>query len=322
MQIILASAKIMNDKFLDKPSGRAERRSVPDISLSTPRFQNEAQAFAKDMAQYSTETIAEILGCSQQIAAQNRLRFMQFLEEPSGRGKRFEEKPKLPAVLAYHGQAYKHLKAAIKREQSDACINSAEREQARLKAKADTLNVDDLNYSQGKLWITSFLYGLLRPLDGILPYRMEGHIELPSGAGQNMFGFWKSRLTDILIDAVKADDGILIHLATEEYQHLFDWQRVRKEVRIIQPLFYVRKGSDLKIQAVWAKTCRGAMTRFIIKNRIDKPEDLCAFSYEGFVYKPTLGELGPMGRLPEQETDFPHFMAHQYNPVFSFSQKH
>ena len=237
-------------------------KSITDICLSTPRFLNEAEAFARDMAQYSAETIAEMLGCSQQIAVQNRLRFMQF----------FDEKPKLPAILAYHGQAYKHL-------------------------KAETLNVDDFNYSQGKLWITSFLYGLLRPLDGILPYRMEGHVELPSGGGKNMFGFWKSRLTDVLIDAVKANDGILIHLATEEYQHLFDWQRVRKEVRIIQPLFYVRKGSDLKIQAVWAKTCRGAMTRFIIENRIDKPEDLCAFSYEGFAYEPTLGE-----------PDFPHFI--------------
>ena len=66
MQIILASAKIMNDKL----------KSVPDVSLSTPRFQNEADAFARNMAQYSTETIAEMLGCSQQIAAQNRLRFM------------------------------------------------------------------------------------------------------------------------------------------------------------------------------------------------------------------------------------------------------
>jgi hypothetical protein len=263
MQIILASAKIMHDKL----------KSVPDISLSTPRFLNEAQAFARDMTQYPAETIAEILGCSQQIAAQNKLRFMQF----------FDEKPKLPAILAYHGQAYKHL-------------------------KAETLNVDDLNYSQGKLWITSFLYGLLRPLDGILPYRMERHVELPSGAGQNMFGFWKSRLTDVLIDAVKADDGILIHLATEEYQHLFDWQRVRREVRIIQPLFYIRKGSDLKIQAVWAKTCRGAMTRFIIENRITNPEDLNAFSYEGFAYNPRLGALGPMGRLPEQEPDYPHFI--------------
>ena len=252
MQIILASAKIMNDKV----------ESYPDISLSSPRFQNEADCFARDMAQYSAETIAEMLGCSQQIAAQNRLRYMRF----------FDDAAKLPAILAYHGQAYKHL-------------------------KAETLNVDDLNYSQRKLWITSFLYGLLRPLDAILPYRMEGQVELPSGEEQNMFGFWKSRLTELLIDAVKADDGVLIHLATEEYQHLFDWQRVRQEVRIVQPLFYVRKGNDLKIQAVWAKTCRGAMTRFLIEKRITTPEELCAFSYEGFTYEPKLGE-----------TDFPHFV--------------
>ena len=262
MQIILASAKIMNDKL----------KSVPDISLSTPRFLNEADAFARDMAWYSAETIANMLGCSQQIAVQNRLRFTHF-----------DEKPKLPAILAYHGQAYKHL-------------------------KAESLTVDALNFSQEKLWITSFLYGLLRPLDGILPYRMEGHVELPSGAGQNMFGFWKNRLTDVLIDAVKADDGILIHLATEEFQHLFDWQRVRREVRIIQPFFYIRKGNELKIQAVWAKTCRGAMVRFIIENRITNPEDLYAFSYEGFAYEPRHGALGPMGRLPKQEPDYPLFI--------------
>ena len=252
MQIILASAKIMKDKV----------KSLSDINLSIPRFQSEAKSFARDMAQYSAETIAEILSCSQQIAVQNRLRYLQF----------FDEVPKLPAILAYHGQAYKHL-------------------------RAETLNVDDLNYAQEKLWITSFLYGLLRPLDAILPYRMEGNVELPSGDGQNLFGFWKSRLTDILIDAVKSDNGILVHLATEEYQHLFDWQRVRKEVQIIQPLFYVRKGDSLKMQAVWAKTCRGAMTRFIIENRIDKPEDLNAFSYEGFTYEPNLGE-----------PDYPHFI--------------
>ena len=165
MQIILASAKIMNDRV----------KSIPDISLSTPRFQNEAEGFARDMVQYSAESIAEMLGCSQQIAAQNRLRYMRF----------FEDSAKLPAILAYHGQAYKHL-------------------------KAETLTVDDLDVAQGKLWITSFLYGLLRPLDAILPYRMEGYVELPSGEGQNMFAFWKRRLTDILIDAVKSDDGVIL----------------------------------------------------------------------------------------------------------------
>ena len=264
MQIILASAKIMDDRSATKGDACQSKKvkSSPDISLSSPRFQNEADCFARDMIQYSAETIADMLGCSLQIAAQNRMRFMRF----------FEDAPKLPAILAYHGQAYKHL-------------------------KAETLSVDDLNYAQGKLWITSFLYGLLRPLDAILQYRMEGNVELPSGDGQNMFGFWKSRLTDILIDAVKSDDGILVHLATEEYKYLFDWQRVRREVHIIQPLFYVRKEGNLKMQAVWGKTCRGAMTRFIIENRIDKPDDLNAFSYEGFTYEPYLGE-----------PDYPHFI--------------
>lgn len=252
MQILLASAKIMHDVL----------KTAPDVGTSSPRFAHEAEAFARDLAQYSTETVAEMLGCNQPIAGQNKLRFMRF----------FEETEKMPAILAYHGQAYKHL-------------------------KAETLTEKDLNYAQGHLWITSFLYGLLRPLDGILPYRMEGSVELASGAGENMFGFWKSRLTDMLIRAVKADDGVLVHLATEEYQHLFDWQRVRKEVRIVQPLFYVRKGHDLKMQAVWAKTCRGAMTRFIIEHRITKPDDLRAFSYEGFAYNPDLGEA-----------DYPHFI--------------
>jgi len=252
MQIILASAKIMHDRL----------KSIPDIDLTAPLFQPEAEAFARDMAQYSSETIADILGCSHQIAAQNRLRFMQFLET----------KGEIPAILAYHGQAYKHL-------------------------KAETLSADDLLHAQQHLWITSFLYGLLRPLDRILPYRMEGLVELPSGEGKNMFAFWRSRLTDLLIEAVKTDDGVLVHLATEEFQHLFDWQRVRREVRIVQPLFYVRKGHDLKIQAVWAKTCRGAMTRFAIENRLSAPEELNAFCYEDFVYDPTLGE-----------PDYPHFV--------------
>ena len=71
MQILLASAKIMNDKV----------NVLPDFTMSTPAFRKEAESFARDMAQYSTETIAEMLGCSHQIAAQNRLRFMRFFEE-------------------------------------------------------------------------------------------------------------------------------------------------------------------------------------------------------------------------------------------------
>lgn len=244
MQIILASAKIMNDKS-----------AVPEgITATMPRFQKEAQRLAGDMMRYPVEALVEMLGCSHAIAAQNRLRYMRFMDE---------HEP-LPAILAYHGQAYKHL-------------------------KADTLDADILRYAQGHLWVMSFLYGLLRPLDDIRPYRMEGQVELPSANG-NMFDYWKPRLTQVLIDSVKADDGVLVHLATEEFQRLVDWKRVREELHVVQPMFLVRKGDSLKVQAVWAKTCRGAMARMILQERLSHPEELLAFQYEGFTYSPASSE--------------------------------
>jgi cytoplasmic iron level regulating protein YaaA (DUF328/UPF0246 family) len=94
---------------------------------------------------------------------------------------------------------------------------------------------------------------------------------------------------------VKADDGVLIHLSTAEYEQLFDWRRVCREVRVVQPLFYVQQpNGQLKVQAVWAKTCRGAMTRFILENRLSTPEALAAFSYEGFEYRPGTEESDKM----------------------------
>ena len=173
----------------------------------------------------------------------------------------------MPAILAYNGQAYKHLRAS-------------------------SLSEDSLEYAQKHLWITCFLYGLLRPMDGIVPYRMEHCVSLEATNDKPVNQFWKDKLTDVLIDSVKADDGILIHLSTEEYEHLFDWKRVCKEIKVIQPLFYVRqKDGRLKMQAVWAKSCRGAMVRYILNNQLLTPEELAGFSYEGFEYAPELGEL-------------------------------
>lgn len=251
MQILLASAKMMTEKVA--------RMLLP----TPPLFQQEAKAFARDMAEYDEATLAEKLHCSRAIAAQCKARYQRMV---SG------DAPVLPAALAYTGQAYKHLRVG-------------------------ELTDEDLQWANQHLWHTSFLYGLLRPLEGISPYRLEGNLSLPSGGGETMFGFWRSRLTDVLVKAVKADDGVLVHLATEEFQHLFDWHRVCREVEVIQPLFYVRQGKALKIQAVWAKTCRGAMTRYIIQNRISRVEDLKAFAYEGFAYRSDLGECA-----------YPHFV--------------
>jgi hypothetical protein len=120
---------------------------------------------------------------------------------------------------------------------------------------------------------------------------MEPSVKLEYTDDKPVGSIWKKYLTDYLIETVKADDGVLVHLSTAEYEQLFDWKRVCREVCVIQPLFYVQQpDGSLKVQAVWAKSCRGAMTRFILQNRITAPAELTAFNYEGFNYLPTHGD--------------------------------
>ena len=249
MQILLANAKIMYEQAARTP-------------LSTPLFQTVANRLAAEMAQLDANELARQLDCSPKLAAENWRRYQQFHEaEP------------MPALLAYNGQAYKHLRAA---SLSDAA----------------------LRYGQQHLWITCFLYGLLRPMDAIVPYRMEHCVCLPMTGSKPVNQFWRDKLTDVLIRHVKEDDGILVHLSTEEYEHLFDWKRVTSEVQVIHPLFYVQQADGrLKMQAVWAKSCRGAMVRYILKHQLSSIDQLQSFSYEGFTYSPRHGE-----------TAYPHFI--------------
>jgi hypothetical protein len=124
---------------------------------------------------------------------------------------------------------------------------------------------------------------------------MEPSVKLEYTDDKPVGSIWKKYLTDYLIESVKADDGVLVHLSTAEYEQLFDWKRVCREVRVIQPLFYVQQpDGSLKVQAVWAKSCRGAMTRFILQNRITDPAELNAFSYESFNYLPTHGDANTL----------------------------
>ena len=242
MQILLANAKIMFDKVEKAP-------------LSTPLFQSVANDLAAEMAQLDIDELARQLDCSRKLAAENWKRYQDF-----------HITRKRPAIMAYNGQAYKHL-------------------------RAESLSEEALRFGQRHLWITCFLYGLLRPLDGIVPYRMEHCVVLETTHSKPINQYWKNRLTDLLIDSVKADDGILVHLSTEEYEHLFEWERVMEEVKVIHPLFYVRQpNGNLKMQAVWAKSCRGAMVRFILQNQITNPDELRTFSHEGFEYSPLHGE--------------------------------
>ena len=242
MQILLANAKIMYERATRAP-------------LTTPLFQPIANELAAEMALMDIDGIARQLDCSRKLAAENWKRYQTFHSADA-----------MPAILAYNGQAYKHL-------------------------KANALSDNALAFGQQHLWITCFLYGLLRPMDAIVPYRMEHSVTLETTGDRPIHQYWKDKLTDVLIDSVKTDDGILVHLSTGEYEQLFDWKRVLEEVKVIHPLFYVRQPDGaLRIQAVWAKSCRGALVRYILENSISSPEHLKSFFYEGFAYSPGHGE--------------------------------
>ena len=147
---------------------------------------------------------------------------------------------------------------------------------------------DDLEYAQQHLLISSFLYGLLRPLDLIKNYRLEGDVRLSENNNETMFNFWKPRLTDYFIAQIKQQGGLLINLASSEMKDLVDWGKVTREVKVITPEFQVYKNGKPATVVIYTKMCRGEMTRFILKNRLEDADSLKSFSWEGFNYNPRL----------------------------------
>ena len=216
-----------------------------------PTFLAQANAHVQQLLQYSVEELQGMLNINHELAVENWRRFQQF----------FDKKSLVPAVFAYDGMVFQKL-------------------------APETFCDDDLRYANDHLFIGSFLYGLLRPLDMIHRYRMEGNVELPDN-GMTMFDYWKPILTDWFIEKVKADDGILVNLASNEFKDLFDWKRVKKEVTVITPQFKVDKGVKLSTIVIYTKMCRGAMTRWIFQNRITDIKMLKQFAYEGYsLYEP------------------------------------
>lgn len=236
--------------FISCAKTMASRSSVAVPEVTIPKFETNAVQNALEMSQYSAGELEKLLRVNAKIAAENRLRFHDFCSE---------DNRAMPAIFAYTGAVYKRI-------------------------LPKDFTTDDFYYAQDHLRITSFLYGLLRPLDGIKPYRLEGDVRLPEKGGISMFDYWKPILTDYFIAEIRRQGGVLVNLASGEMQDLFDWKRVEQEVRVITPEFQVRKGGDLKTIVIYTKMNRGEMVRSIIKNRIENPEDLKNFTWEGFEF--------------------------------------
>jgi len=224
-------------------------KSNRDFSIATkPFFELQANANAVQMASYSISELKNLLKINADIAQENWLRYQQFFNE--------DNNPE-PAVFSYDGMVFQKL-------------------------APETFSDKELYYANSHLLIGSFLYGLLRPLDLIKKYRLEGNVVLPENKGEKIFDFWKPLLTDYFIKQIKADDGILINLASDEMKNLFDWKKITREVKVITPEFHIIRNGKQKTIVIYTKMCRGAMTRYILKKRITCTEDLKAFEYEGF----------------------------------------
>ncbi|MGL5272106.1 MAG: YaaA family protein [Phocaeicola sp.] len=229
-----------------KTMGKETLKESPMQSI--PYFQKEANEIALEMVQYKVEELAQLLKVNPQIALENFQRYHAF-HSP--------DNTKIAAISAYTGAVFKQLKPT------------------------DFTN-SELLYAQNHLRISSFLYGLLRPLDIINPYRLEGDVVLPTGENKTMFKYWQPLLTDLFIAEIQKAGGILLNLASNEMKSLFDWKKVEEQVRIVTPEFQIWKGGKLKTIVIYTKKCRGEMARFVLKNQITNPDDLRSFTWEGF----------------------------------------
>lgn len=225
--------------------------SVPrKIDFATePYFDADATVAAAETATYSVAELRDMFNVNPAIAMETWHYYQSFADRSS----------RLPAGLAYDGIVFKRLGFEL-------------------------MSDDELRRANRSVIICSFLYGLLRPLDLIKPYRMEGDVTLTCRGDGNMFDFWRDRLTGRLIDMVSDDDGLLLNLASAEMQRLFDWRGVCRSVRVISPVFKVIKEGRERSVTIYAKICRGAMTRFVLDNNIDSTDGLEAFDYDGFAF--------------------------------------
>ena len=220
-------------------------------SATLPRFMDQSALLVEDARGLDPDGIRALMGVSEQIAHLNHERFMNWQSESNSDNAK-------QAVLAFKGDVYTGL-------------------------QAETLSEDDLDFAQTRLRILSGLYGLLRPLDLMQPYRLEMGLKFANQRGKNLYEFWGEQLTDTLnADLVSAKTNVLINLASNEYFKAVKPKLLNAD--IITPQFKDLKNGQYKMISFFAKKARGVMARYIIDNRITEPEALKSFSEAGYYY--------------------------------------
>jgi cytoplasmic iron level regulating protein YaaA (DUF328/UPF0246 family) len=235
------------------PAKKMNMDPVEGVEATRPAFQAEADDLAKVAQGLSVDDLQKLMKISESLAKLNRDRFSDFGE--------MEEKP---AALAFAGDTYQGLEAA-------------------------SLDADEMAWAQTHFRILSGLYGVLRPLDAIQPYRLEMGSRLKTKKGKTLYDYWGDKIAKALkaqADDVKTDT--LVNCASQEYFGAVDLKALG--LRVITPVFMEDKPGGPKIVSFYAKKARGAMARYIIQRRLTDAEALTEFDTGGYQYRRDLSE--------------------------------
>ena len=242
-------------KIILSPAKRLNEKLIENSHECTvPNFLEQSEALIKILKKQSKTEISQLMKLSSSLAELNYLRFQMWKKEAiSSKGK--------ACIFMFEGDAYKGLD-----------ING--------------FSEQEINALNQRLFILSGLYGLLKPLDLILPYRLEMGTKLPNTKGKNLYEFWKNDLTNYLNTALNGEP--LVNLASKEYASVIDFSALKSEV--IQIDFLQEKEGEHKNIAIYSKRARGLMTAFIVKNNITNVDDLKAFDLEKYYFNSAMSK--------------------------------
>ena len=228
--------------------------STPDIQDHTlTRQLDESEVLVKILKQKNQEELSKLMSISEKLATLNYTRFQDFSTP-------FNFNNAKQALLAFKGDVYNGI-------------------------DAPNLSKKDLTFAQDNLRMLSGLYGVVRPLDLIAPYRLEMGTKLANPKGKNLYEFWGSKISELLNED---ESEVIINLASNEYFKGIDKKTLKP--KIINIVFKEFKGDKYKIIGIYAKRARGLMVQYIIKNRIQNSQDLKSFAMEDYRFKEELSD--------------------------------
>jgi len=222
-----------------------------DLPPTEPRFPEATAKLLTSAQKLKPKAIGELMGISAALSRLNHDRYQGF-----------DAQPPMPGVFMFDGDVYDGLQAR-------------------------TLDAAALGWAQDHLRILSGLYGVLRPLDVIRPYRLEMGSQLKTGKATSLYQFWGDTLAKSLTEELKAQGSdTIVNLASQEYARAALTKALK--ARVVAPRFLEIKGKEAKIVSFFAKKARGLMARYMIDHRIDRPDGLKAFNVAGYAFRADL----------------------------------